>query len=167
MVASCVVMGGHVGHRYTLTEGDFHHLKNARLTHLHLPPLKIVTIHECDSGEASATAMPHPTATPKASLAIFQVSEEGLAARMRLGGQELHPHLAGGTFPAPWGRAPHLRTGRGASGGAWRVAGPSIPPHPPMLFDLSLLPPLPWLCLTAPGEGPHWPLRGPQLRPAR
>ncbi|KAJ8387783.1 hypothetical protein AAFF_G00150840 [Aldrovandia affinis] len=25
------------GRRYTLTEGDFHHLKNARLTHLHLP----------------------------------------------------------------------------------------------------------------------------------
>uniref|UniRef100_A0A4W2EVD8 Uncharacterized protein n=1 Tax=Bos indicus x Bos taurus TaxID=30522 RepID=A0A4W2EVD8_BOBOX len=62
------------GRRYTLTEGDFHHLKNARLTHLHLPPLKIVTIHECDSGEASATATPHSTVVPKASLAIFQVT---------------------------------------------------------------------------------------------
>lgn len=60
------------GRRYTLTEGDFHHLKNARLTHLHLPPLKIATIHECDSGEASAAATPHPATTSKDSLAIFQ-----------------------------------------------------------------------------------------------
>lgn len=74
------VMSRCAWHRYTLTEGDFHHLKNARLTHLHLPPLKIVTIHEYDSGEASVTAMPHPTAMPKASLAIFQVSVERLAA---------------------------------------------------------------------------------------
>ncbi|XP_045846595.1 voltage-dependent calcium channel beta subunit-associated regulatory protein isoform X3 [Meles meles] len=60
------------GRRYTLTEGDFHHLKNARLTHLHLPPLKIVTIHECDLGEASAATPPH-AAAPKANLAIFQL----------------------------------------------------------------------------------------------
>ncbi|XP_037680146.1 voltage-dependent calcium channel beta subunit-associated regulatory protein isoform X3 [Choloepus didactylus] len=59
------------GRRYTLTEGDFHHLKNARLTHLHLPPLKIVTIHECDPGEGSAAA------TSKASLAIFQAPQSG------------------------------------------------------------------------------------------
>uniref|UniRef100_A0A9L0IZT9 CACN subunit beta associated regulatory protein n=1 Tax=Equus asinus TaxID=9793 RepID=A0A9L0IZT9_EQUAS len=69
------------GRRYTLTEGDFHHLKNARLTHLHLPPLKIVTIHECDSGEASAAATLHPTATPKASLAIFQPPGKALTGR--------------------------------------------------------------------------------------
>ncbi|KAF6092719.1 CACN subunit beta associated regulatory protein [Phyllostomus discolor] len=69
------------GRRYTLTEGDFHHLKNARLTHLHLPPLKIVTIHECDSSEASAAAMPHPTAPPKASLAIFQPPGKALTGR--------------------------------------------------------------------------------------
>lgn len=68
------------GHRYTLTEGDFHHLKNARLTHLHLPPLKIVTIHECDSGEASAVTTPHAAATPKASLAIFQVRVQGVGS---------------------------------------------------------------------------------------
>ncbi|XP_054981441.1 voltage-dependent calcium channel beta subunit-associated regulatory protein [Sorex araneus] len=67
------------GRRYTLTEGDFHHLKNARLTHLHLPPLKIVTIHECDQGEATAT--PHPTAPPKASLAIFQPPGKALTGR--------------------------------------------------------------------------------------
>ncbi|XP_006764871.1 PREDICTED: protein Dos isoform X1 [Myotis davidii] len=69
------------GRRYTLTEGDFHHLKNARLTHLHLPPLKIVTIHECDSSEASATAMPHPSVPPKASLAIFQPPGKALTGR--------------------------------------------------------------------------------------
>ncbi|XP_027402418.1 voltage-dependent calcium channel beta subunit-associated regulatory protein isoform X2 [Bos indicus x Bos taurus] len=69
------------GRRYTLTEGDFHHLKNARLTHLHLPPLKIVTIHECDSGEASATATPHSTVVPKASLAIFQPPGKALTGR--------------------------------------------------------------------------------------
>ncbi|XP_064136151.1 voltage-dependent calcium channel beta subunit-associated regulatory protein [Loxodonta africana] len=69
------------GRRYTLTEGDFHHLKNARLTHLQLPPLKIVTIHECDSGEASAAAVTHPAAAPKASLAIFQSPGKALTGR--------------------------------------------------------------------------------------
>ncbi|KAM6938185.1 voltage-dependent calcium channel beta subunit-associated regulatory protein [Lycodopsis pacificus] len=60
------------GRRYTLTEGDFHHLKNARLTHLHIPPpgLKIVTIHECDSAENSITMTARPVA--KSSLSIFQ-----------------------------------------------------------------------------------------------
>ncbi|XP_019368704.1 PREDICTED: voltage-dependent calcium channel beta subunit-associated regulatory protein [Gavialis gangeticus] len=61
------------GRRYTLTEGDFHHLKNARLTHLHLPPpaLKIVTIHECESSENSLAMTPRlPPAKPR--LAIFQ-----------------------------------------------------------------------------------------------
>uniref|UniRef100_A0A8C5L7X0 Calcium channel, voltage-dependent, beta subunit associated regulatory protein n=1 Tax=Jaculus jaculus TaxID=51337 RepID=A0A8C5L7X0_JACJA len=69
------------GRRYTLTEGDFHHLKNARLTHLHLPPLKIVTIHECDLGEASSAATPHPAMTPKDSLAIFQPPGKALTGR--------------------------------------------------------------------------------------
>ncbi|CAK6445706.1 unnamed protein product [Pipistrellus nathusii] len=69
------------GRRYTLTEGDFHHLKNARLTHLHLPPLKIVTIHECDSSEASAAALPPPSVPPKASLAIFQPPGKALTGR--------------------------------------------------------------------------------------
>lgn len=98
----CSVIGGYAWHRYTLTEGDFHHLKNARLTHLHLPPLKIVTIHECDSSEASATAMPHPSVPPKASLAIFQVSMEGVVTSLGLGGRDPYPHLAGGTFPTLW-----------------------------------------------------------------
>ncbi|XP_006876777.1 PREDICTED: protein Dos [Chrysochloris asiatica] len=69
------------GRRYTLTEGDFHHLKNARLTHLHLPPLKIITIHECDSGEASAVTTPHPPAPSKGSLAIFQPPGKALTGR--------------------------------------------------------------------------------------
>ncbi|PNJ05286.1 CBARP isoform 1 [Pongo abelii] len=69
------------GRRYTLTEGDFHHLKNARLTHLHLPPLKIVTIHECDSGEASSAATPHTATSPKATLAIFQPPGKALTGR--------------------------------------------------------------------------------------
>ncbi|XP_041862258.1 voltage-dependent calcium channel beta subunit-associated regulatory protein [Melanotaenia boesemani] len=60
------------GRRYTLTEGDFHHLKNARLTNLHIPPpaLKIVTIHECDSAENTITMTTRPVA--KSALSIFQ-----------------------------------------------------------------------------------------------
>ncbi|KAM4574877.1 voltage-dependent calcium channel beta subunit-associated regulatory protein [Fundulus diaphanus] len=60
------------GRRYTLTEGDFHHLKNARLTNLNIPPpaLKIVTIHECDSAENTITATTRPVA--KSALSIFQ-----------------------------------------------------------------------------------------------
>ncbi|MED6286371.1 hypothetical protein CHARACLAT_005258 [Characodon lateralis] len=60
------------GRRYTLTEGDFHHLKNARLTNLNIPPpaLKIVTIHECDSAENTITMATRPVA--KSALSIFQ-----------------------------------------------------------------------------------------------
>ncbi|XP_030640957.1 voltage-dependent calcium channel beta subunit-associated regulatory protein [Chanos chanos] len=62
------------GRRYTLTEGDFHHLKNARLTHLNLPPptLKILTIHECDSPDNTVTMTTRPAS--KSSLSIFQPS---------------------------------------------------------------------------------------------
>ncbi|CAJ1060256.1 LOW QUALITY PROTEIN: voltage-dependent calcium channel beta subunit-associated regulatory protein [Xyrichtys novacula] len=61
------------GRRYTLTEGDFHHLKNARLTNLHIPSpaLKIVTIHECDSAENSLT-MTTTRPVAKSALSIFQ-----------------------------------------------------------------------------------------------
>ncbi len=63
--------------RYTLTEGDFHHLKKARLTHLHLPPapcdLKILTIMECDSAESSTINISE-TAAPKLPLTIYQVT---------------------------------------------------------------------------------------------
>ncbi|KAJ3599488.1 hypothetical protein NHX12_033449, partial [Muraenolepis orangiensis] len=60
------------GRRYTLTEGDFHHLKNARLTHLHIPApaLKIVTIPECDSAENTITMATRPAT--KSALSIFQ-----------------------------------------------------------------------------------------------
>uniref|UniRef100_A0A3B4AW17 CACN subunit beta associated regulatory protein b n=1 Tax=Periophthalmus magnuspinnatus TaxID=409849 RepID=A0A3B4AW17_9GOBI len=63
------------GRRYTLTEGDFHHLKKARLTHLHLPPapcdLKILTIMECDSTESSTVNI-NETAASKVPLSIYQ-----------------------------------------------------------------------------------------------
>ncbi|XP_023258697.1 voltage-dependent calcium channel beta subunit-associated regulatory protein-like [Seriola lalandi dorsalis] len=66
------------GRRYTLTEGDFHHLKKARLTHLHLPPapcdLKILTIMECDSAESSTINISE-TAAPKLPLTIYQPTE--------------------------------------------------------------------------------------------
>ncbi|KAM6919982.1 voltage-dependent calcium channel beta subunit-associated regulatory protein [Lycodopsis pacificus] len=66
------------GRRYTLTEGDFHHLKKARLTHLHLPPapcdLKILTIMECDSTESSTINI-NETASPKLPLTIYQPTE--------------------------------------------------------------------------------------------
>ncbi|XP_051985392.1 voltage-dependent calcium channel beta subunit-associated regulatory protein-like [Xyrauchen texanus] len=63
------------GRRYTLTEGDFHHLKKARLTHLHIqtPALNILTIMECDSPENSVSVTEQPSHTP--ALAIFQPSE--------------------------------------------------------------------------------------------
>ncbi|XP_055006629.1 voltage-dependent calcium channel beta subunit-associated regulatory protein [Boleophthalmus pectinirostris] len=66
------------GRRYTLTEGDFHHLKKARLTHLHLPPapcnLKILTIMECDSTESSTVNI-NETPASKVPLSIYQLSE--------------------------------------------------------------------------------------------
>ncbi|XP_024922048.1 uncharacterized protein cbarpa isoform X2 [Cynoglossus semilaevis] len=66
------------GRRYTLTEGDFHHLKKARLTHLHLPPapcdLKILTIMECDSADSSTVNISE-AAAPKLPLAIYQPAE--------------------------------------------------------------------------------------------
>ncbi|XP_068558076.1 voltage-dependent calcium channel beta subunit-associated regulatory protein isoform X2 [Cebidichthys violaceus] len=66
------------GRRYTLTEGDFHHLKKARLTHLHLPPapcdLKILTIMECDSTESSTVDI-NEAAAPKLPLAIYRPTE--------------------------------------------------------------------------------------------
>lgn len=66
------------GRRYTLTEGDFHHLKKARLTHLHLPPapcdLKILTIMECDSTESSTVNINEAPAS-KVPLSIYQLSE--------------------------------------------------------------------------------------------
>uniref|UniRef100_A0A3P9I748 CACN subunit beta associated regulatory protein b n=1 Tax=Oryzias latipes TaxID=8090 RepID=A0A3P9I748_ORYLA len=66
------------GRRYTLTEGDFHHLKKARLTHLHLPPaqcdLKILTIMECESTESSSTNI-NESGASKLPLTIYQPGE--------------------------------------------------------------------------------------------
>ncbi|XP_078279779.1 voltage-dependent calcium channel beta subunit-associated regulatory protein isoform X2 [Rhinoraja longicauda] len=84
------------GRRYTLTEGDFHHLKNARLTHLHISPpsLKIVTIHECESSENNSLAVrSHTPSSSKTNLSIFQ--GEGVAGNARGGGSG-----CGGTEPA-------------------------------------------------------------------
>ncbi|KAL1281165.1 hypothetical protein QQF64_015765 [Cirrhinus molitorella] len=67
------------GRRYTLTEGDFHHLKKARLTHLHMQPpaLKILTIMECESPENSVTLTEQPS--QHTSLSIFQPAEGPLS----------------------------------------------------------------------------------------
>ncbi|KAG8014101.1 Voltage-dependent calcium channel beta subunit-associated regulatory protein, partial [Nibea albiflora] len=81
--------------RYTLTEGDFHHLKKARLTHLHLPPapcdLKILTIMECDSTESSTLNISE-TAAPKLPLTIYQPTERRVPDWM---GQSLSGGLPG------------------------------------------------------------------------
>ncbi|XP_068196797.1 voltage-dependent calcium channel beta subunit-associated regulatory protein [Antennarius striatus] len=81
--------------RYTLTEGDFHHLKKARLTHLHLPPapcdMKILTIMECDSTESSTINISDGTA-PKLPLAIYQPTERRVPDWM---GQSLSGGLPG------------------------------------------------------------------------
>ncbi|XP_055057167.2 voltage-dependent calcium channel beta subunit-associated regulatory protein [Misgurnus anguillicaudatus] len=63
------------GRRYTLTEGDFHHLKRSRLTHSHIqtPVLKIVTILECDPPENIINISDESSHEP--SLAIFQPGE--------------------------------------------------------------------------------------------
>ncbi|KAK0146089.1 Voltage-dependent calcium channel beta subunit-associated regulatory protein [Merluccius polli] len=70
------------GRRYTLTEGDFHHLKKARLTHLHLAPvhtaMKILTITECDSTESSVVNINEMPAA-RLPLAIYQPPERGEA----------------------------------------------------------------------------------------
>ncbi|KAM3865957.1 LOW QUALITY PROTEIN: voltage-dependent calcium channel beta subunit-associated regulatory protein [Diretmus argenteus] len=71
------------GRRYTLTEGDFHHLKKARLTHLHLAPapsaLKILTIMECESTESSTININEMPA-PQLPLSIYQPPERGVHA---------------------------------------------------------------------------------------
>ncbi|XP_051265732.1 voltage-dependent calcium channel beta subunit-associated regulatory protein isoform X2 [Dicentrarchus labrax] len=81
--------------RYTLTEGDFHHLKKARLTHLHMPPapcdLKILTIMECDSTESSTVNISE-SAAPKLPLTIYQPTERRVPDWM---GQSLSGGLPG------------------------------------------------------------------------
>ncbi|XP_076847408.1 voltage-dependent calcium channel beta subunit-associated regulatory protein [Brachyhypopomus gauderio] len=66
------------GRRYTLTEGDFHHLKKARLTQLHISPpaMNILTIVECDSPENRVTLREQMQHEPP--LSIFQPAESAL-----------------------------------------------------------------------------------------
>lgn len=59
----------------TLTRGDFHHPEECPPHPPACAPPRSSPFRRCDSGEASATATPHPTVAPKASLAIFQVSQ--------------------------------------------------------------------------------------------
>ncbi|NWH78530.1 CBARP protein, partial [Piaya cayana] len=122
------------GRRYTLTEGDFHHLKNARLTHLPPAPpaLRIVTIHECETSESSPAMAPCPP-LPKPGLAIFQVRPGGKLGRRRT--KELrwswgalepsrhsqHPHSSLQFAAAP-------RAGKGTGGVS---GGPSESPPAP------------------------------------
>ncbi|KAG6934935.1 CACN beta subunit associated regulatory protein, partial [Chelydra serpentina] len=137
------------GRRYTLTEGDFHHLKNARLTHLHVPPpaLRIITIHECESSENSLAMSPRPP-PPKPSLAIFQ-PQGGTLPQTALTAHAMCPSsaLPGDTYnstvdtsfaeaspsiSSSSGESPSFegaaRSGKGTGAGG---AGPGEPPPPP------------------------------------
>ncbi|KAM5191566.1 voltage-dependent calcium channel beta subunit-associated regulatory protein [Mantella aurantiaca] len=80
------------GRRYTLTEGDFHYLKNARLT---LPPLPslpqtalhILTIHESEGGESSSSggaSETHATSPSKSNISIYQPPRSPPAPLTRL-----------------------------------------------------------------------------------
>ncbi|KAM4709622.1 voltage-dependent calcium channel beta subunit-associated regulatory protein [Discoglossus pictus] len=75
------------GRRYTLTEGDFHYLKNARLT---LPPLPslpptalhILTIHESEGGDSSSSggaSETRATSPSKSNISIYQPPRSSLA----------------------------------------------------------------------------------------
>uniref|UniRef100_A0A8C6TVV5 Voltage-dependent calcium channel beta subunit-associated regulatory protein-like n=1 Tax=Neogobius melanostomus TaxID=47308 RepID=A0A8C6TVV5_9GOBI len=107
------------GRRYTLTEGDFHHLKKARLTHLHLPPapcdLKILTIMECDSIESSTVNINEAPAS-KVPLSIYQLSERRVFADPLdwVGGLPGDPHhsviMDQGTRSSLVKRPPHRRS---------------------------------------------------------
>lgn len=136
------------GRRYTLTEGDFHHLKNARLTHLHLPPpaLKIVTIHECESSENSLAMTPRRP-PPKPGLAIFQPPGGAVPQP----GHAVCPSsaLPGDTYNSTAGGSPATSSDSGE--------GPSFTAAPrtgkgPMVGSAS------------PGEAPPAPTQGPVLQ---
>lgn len=146
-----------LSHRYTLTEGDFHHLKNARLTHLHLPPpaLKIVTIHECESSENSLAMTPR-LPPPKPGLAIFQVSPHCPRGRWDMGAR--HPAAPQGGIAGP-------RVGVEGIAGSRQRSSWGAGAHP-------YADPLSLLCFAVPHGGPApagapQPCCGPQLCPAR
>uniref|UniRef100_A0A8C3Y126 CACN subunit beta associated regulatory protein n=1 Tax=Catharus ustulatus TaxID=91951 RepID=A0A8C3Y126_CATUS len=124
------------GRRYTLTEGDFHHLKNARLTHLHLPPpaLKIVTIHECESSENSLAMTPR-LPPPKPGLALFQVSPHLLPSHAvgpssALPGDTYNSTVDTSFTEASPSASSDSGEGPSVSAGAG-VAAPGSPPRPP------------------------------------
>uniref|UniRef100_A0A3P8SH86 CACN subunit beta associated regulatory protein n=1 Tax=Amphiprion percula TaxID=161767 RepID=A0A3P8SH86_AMPPE len=125
------------GRRYTLTEGDFHHLKNARLTHLHITPpaLKIVTIHECDSAENTITATTRPVA--KSALSIFQVT-----AATSLTSLSVNPSgaLPGDTLNSVVDTSSSVSVGEGAAvGSAASPAGGASGSQRPVLQFLTKL----------------------------
>ncbi|MEE6487571.1 hypothetical protein FKM82_014941 [Ascaphus truei] len=78
--------------RYTLTEGDFHYLKNARLTLTPLPSLPpsalhILTIHESEGGESSSSGGASETRPPspsKSNISIYQPPYSSQAPLTRL-----------------------------------------------------------------------------------
>uniref|UniRef100_A0A7M4FDP3 CACN subunit beta associated regulatory protein n=1 Tax=Crocodylus porosus TaxID=8502 RepID=A0A7M4FDP3_CROPO len=129
------------GRRYTLTEGDFHHLKNARLTHLHLPPpaLKIVTIHECESSENSLAMTPRlPPAKPR--LAIFQtaLTSHAMCPSSALPGDTYNSTVdtsfteASPSASSDSGEGPSVRShGPPGAARAPKGAGAGEPPPPP------------------------------------
>uniref|UniRef100_A0A670XMJ0 CACN subunit beta associated regulatory protein n=1 Tax=Pseudonaja textilis TaxID=8673 RepID=A0A670XMJ0_PSETE len=120
------------GRRYTLTEGDFHHLKNARLSHLPLPPsaaLKIVTIHECEANENSIMMTPRlPPVKP--SLAIFQVtltSHGGLCSSSTLPGDTFNSSVeASSSVSSDSGEGVSAKAAKGVP-----MAPPQEPPSAP------------------------------------
>uniref|UniRef100_A0A674ICB3 CACN subunit beta associated regulatory protein n=1 Tax=Terrapene triunguis TaxID=2587831 RepID=A0A674ICB3_9SAUR len=130
--------------RYTLTEGDFHHLKNARLTHLHVPPpaLRIVTIHECESSENSLAMSPR-LPPPKPGLAIFQVSQgwaltaHAMCPSSALPGDTYNSTVdtsfaeASPSISSSSGESPSVRAARSAKGTGAGGVGLGEPPPPP------------------------------------
>lgn len=115
--------------RYTLTEGDFHHLKKARLTHLHLPPapcdLKILTIMECDSTESSTLNISESRA-PKLPLTIYQVTQLGCDFAYLVKLVVYFLNLCCFLSPAHWEKS-HWLDGTESQ---WRSARRPTPLHP-------------------------------------
>ncbi|XP_029469252.1 voltage-dependent calcium channel beta subunit-associated regulatory protein [Rhinatrema bivittatum] len=126
------------GRRYTLTEGDFHHLKNARLTHLHVPSpaLKIVTIHECESSENNIAMATCTSPASRSTLSIFQSLMSSLPQTALSNHHTTSPSsaLPGDTFnstveaTASGEEAMFGAAGRRSSTGGGAAAGVSTPP---------------------------------------
>uniref|UniRef100_A0A671SJT6 Voltage-dependent calcium channel beta subunit-associated regulatory protein-like n=1 Tax=Sinocyclocheilus anshuiensis TaxID=1608454 RepID=A0A671SJT6_9TELE len=123
------------GRRYTLTEGDFHHLKNARLTHLHLPPpaLQILTIHECESSENSIAMTARPVA--KSSLSIFQtaLTSRSLSPSSALPGDALNSTVDTTFCESITAAGPEPSSPEGASASSTALSSSGGAPQGPML----------------------------------